>query len=722
MNTLTVAEGQFLRLGPLLLLVALSWWLVSERTAPSPPVPATLVERLESGTAATMTSPFLNFQEGWRTGPLGADPREPADPWSQPSGRFSFRYHGQELYFNIASGAYWGFLFVRVDGEPANQLAWMPGNHNADGQEAGYLPLLAPERQSGELPEAHWMLIHQTPAPGEHLVEVEIWRSWGQWPIRGVASDIEIGSGLPVWPAILIGLTAFWLLVPPIRRLLGLFQGRERFHFAGPLTGLTVRLSSMFHSSRSGLAAVSILLIGVGIGTDVWASTLAGLALLAMVSLTRLEIWCGVMLFGLPFYLIPLPILPGQSLNLIEVGVWGGLMLAIARLLLDINDQNSIQRQRTPFIPSFWLFTIVSLALVSTFAASQRDVALREWRTIFVAGAGFALLLHAGYSYNHSRRFVATLIGGWLGGATIISILAIWQYLSGEMIIQAEGLERVRGLYGSPNNLALYLDRTTAMTLALVLFGRAELVTEGSARTTFLGVVFWGAAIVQLTALLLTFSKGALYLAVPAMLVVMAWAGWIRLRGRGESLRPLWGIALVGVGMGIALLPFQEAERFQRLVDFRPETTAGVRLNLWRSSLAMALDHPLTGVGPDNFLYAYRSGYILPPAWRDPNLNHPHNVLLDLWTRLGIGGLILASGWLASGLYWLRRGLTGRGGSVAIGALSGIAASLAHGLIDASYALPDLFLVWVLLLSLGYLLRNPSIQQSSRSRLRESPH
>ena len=39
-------------------------------------------------------------------------------------------------------------------------------------------------------------------------------------------------------------------------------------------------------------------------------------------------------------------------------------------------------------------------------------------------------------------------------------------------------------------------------------------------------------------------------------------------------------------------------------------------------------------VGLDNFLYAYRGRYILDAAWQEPNLNHPHNIVLDFATRL----------------------------------------------------------------------------------------
>ncbi len=128
-------------------------------------------------------------------------------------------------------------------------------------------------------------------------------------------------------------------------------------------------------------------------------------------------------------------------------------------------------------------------------------------------------------------------------------------------------------------------------------------------------------------------------------------------------------------------------------------STGFFRLQLWRSAWLMVLDHPLWGVGPDNFLYAFRSGYIMPTAWQEPNLNHPHNVILDLWTRLGLPGLVVAGAWLAVTV----RGLVGQIRHshneqfiLALGILAAIAAAIAHGLIDVSYALPDLMVVWVL--------------------------
>jgi putative inorganic carbon (HCO3(-)) transporter len=120
----------------------------------------------------------------------------------------------------------------------------------------------------------------------------------------------------------------------------------------------------------------------------------------------------------------------------------------------------------------------------------------------------------------------------------------------------------------------------------------------------------------------------------------------------------------------------------------------------------MALDHPWLGVGPDNFLYAYRTRYVLPSAWQELSLSHPHNIVLDLWTRLGIPGLAVGIWAIASGA-WRAWRLFNHPDPwiwpIALGLLGGLAATVAHGLIDNSLFLVDLMAIFML--SLGLLQR-----------------
>ena len=706
---------------------------------------------LTSGVVARMDSPVFRYGDGWQISPAGAHPSEPGDAWNEPAGRVLFAYSGRELALQLAMGDYWGYIFVTVDGAAANRLPSIPGNANSLGEAAGYKPLLAPERQTDAGTTALWIPVHRAMDDGPHTVEVEVWRGWDQTPLRGVAVDALPAPPLPLWPAALFGLGAIGALYFALKNRTRRTR-IERIKTDQKRSGIFLNFLSapirQIRVIRVLFWPVALLLIGAGVAWDSWLLTDAGLALLALAAFFRPELWVAALLFGLPFYLHPLPILPGRGLNLIEVGVWGGLailVLGIGYWRLGIGEwvaggkwqvaggrspvastrENSpaeTQRRKeeraaltqyairnTKYRISntqYLIFLLLSLSLLSALAADYSGLALREWRTVFLAAGGFALLLGGVLAQSddpaRSRR---ALVNAWLAGATAIALIALWQFVSGEMIIQAEGVARVRGLYGSPNNLALYLERTMAVGIGYWILDIGYCVfrityyvglSEHAIRNTQYAILL----LPQLAALVLTFSKGALFLGIPAMLLVLGAGGVVLLARQGKSLRFLWWLAGIGAVVVLGLLPFLGRERFRLLLDFGAGTTGGLRLNLWRSAWAMALDHPWLGVGPDNFLYAYRSGYILPAAWQDPNLNHPHNFVLDWWTRLGLPALLLAGLWVWTGVRHLWQRLrSGADAGLALGCLAAIAAALAHGLIDASYALPDLMIVWVLLLS-----------------------
>jgi O-antigen ligase len=190
-------------------------------------------------------------------------------------------------------------------------------------------------------------------------------------------------------------------------------------------------------------------------------------------------------------------------------------------------------------------------------------------------------------------------------------------------------------------------------------------------------------------ALILSFSRGALLLGVPAALAVIV-IGW---QGRR-------GAVVVGVCalLAVIALPFlAQLPRLAGVFDFQ-SGTGFFRVNLWLSAWRMFLDHPLLGVGPDNFLYAYRSFYILPSAWQEPNLSHPHNIGMDFLSRLGMLGFACGV-WLMVGFWRAAFRAPTRSGETAalrIGLMALVADMLAHGLVDHSFFLVDLAFAFML--------------------------
>lgn len=701
--------------GILTLILSLLWLLLTLPLRPcdgcgAAPIPATM---LTPGVVTSVDSPPFVYSPGWQVSATGADPTEPGDPFMEPAGVITFTYTGETLWLLLAPGDYWAYLYATVDGRPANRLANIAGNRNGAGAAAGYITLLAPEL--ADKPDAdrlRWVEVHRAPpATGEHTVRLEFWRGWGQTPLRAVAVDPPPAAlypsaarrplwDAPLWPGMLFMLAGLVLL------MLALGQ-HPRLHRAmqtptPDIAWLRCSDALAMRLSWGGLALGAILIV-IGSANALWPVTLAGVAVLGLAGLLRPALWLGTLLFALPFaYAVDLPLLPGRAIGVVDVGVLGGAAILVGhwglRWLSGEEDiLPGIRLEGTQRTILLLLALLVGWALVASVDARYPALALREWRVIFFYALIFALtligVLWRSRRQEHDRWL---LVVGWLLGATTVAMIGLWGFASGQGFVStAEGVRRVQALYDSANNLALYLDRTLAVTLALALFGH-----KGRWR---LG---WAAlAVVQGLAWLLTFSKGALLLAAPAMLLVLGVGGFWLLRRRGESTRPLIGLAILAAVGGLALLPFLGAERFQRLLDFE-QGTGFLRLQLWRSAWQMAVDHPLLGVGPDQFLYLYRSHYLLPQAWQEPNLNHPHNLFLDWWTRLGVVGLALGLGWLGAGVWgvwrWLRRTLVhAHTAALALGCLAAAAAGLAHGLIDVSYALSDLMLVWVLLFHLG---------------------
>ena len=144
-------------------------------------------------------------------------------------------------------------------------------------------------------------------------------------------------------------------------------------------------------------------------------------------------------------------------------------------------------------------------------------------------------------------------------------------------------------------------------------------------------------------------------------------------------------------------------ERVLGHLDLASDSTSGVRVLLWRSALEMLRDHPLFGIGLDNFVHRYnpeRGGdYMSPEGWREPDLSHPHNLLLDWWLSLGVlGALVLARllvvAWrLGSGGLARDRG-DRLGRALVAGLVGSLVATLVHGAVDNSFFLPDLAALW----------------------------
>ena len=422
---------------------------------------------------------------------------------------------------------------------------------------------------------------------------------------------------------------------------------------------------------------------------------LFALALAVLFCLITLRPAWGIALIALtiPFYVPPLPkpilgyrFSPVEIFTLVTVAAW------LLRSFLDTGTavkHGRWQLSRPRFFRADWaVLAFLAVATLSLLVADFRDVAVSEWRVVIFEPFLFYVLLRF-VRLKDSEMWI--ILDAFVLSGVVIALYGLWQYATGQNLITAEGgLMRLRSIYGSPNNVALYLDRLLPLLTAVWLLGtRAH---HGRRR------YFYSVAIIPVViALVLTFSKGARFLGVPLSLVVVFWL-WQRAAGRRT-----WPWVLAGAVTGLAaLLAAAQISALAARLDLFG-TTGFFRINLWRAAVNMIAENPWLGVGLDNFLYAYRGRYILDAAWQEPNLNHPHNIILDFATRIGLIGLLVGA-WLLGETTRIIATAIRRANRqwlpVAAGFAGSLAAMLAHGLVDHSLFLVDLAFFFFLMLGI----------------------
>jgi len=268
------------------------------------------------------------------------------------------------------------------------------------------------------------------------------------------------------------------------------------------------------------------------------------------------------------------------------------------------------------------------------------------------------------------RQQQTLLTALFAGGALAAGVGGIDWLIGGG--VSVDGVRRLMGIAFSPNQTALYLLRTLPVGIGL-------LATSGRLRPALTAC-----CLLVTAALLLTASRGALLLGLPAAALVFAVAAarqeQFRLGKRSAVLLTLAvGLVLV-VGLEIVQL---YGERLLNLETLRS------RFAIWRDALSLWRQYPLFGVGPGGFYWSFPA-FLQPSQAADPNLLHAHSVWLEYATGWGLFGLL----WLGALLGWLvsvlRHASRGSQAWYRIGLMAALAAGFAHAQVDAFAALPEL--------------------------------
>jgi O-antigen ligase len=604
--------------------------------------------------------PSADYEGDWRVTSSGADIGRSGD-------RMRIRFRGTRLDLAVRRGDYRAFLFVAVDGQPANALP-------RDTEGRAYVVLYDPLQQADTVTLARNLPV------GEHTAEILAERGWGQWAIVGWSVSREVPRDLP-WLAIGLGIASVAVLGAaaygtwPNRRLV-----------LGGISMMVARYRGLDEHLLLVITGGAAIVVYVMVGTI---PALVALAVLTLLLILRPDMGLPLIALALPFYQLGRPLL-GKVFSMVEILT---VLTAVGWLLNRLAKHREFRSQildcKSRVSALDWsVLALVTVGVVSLLWASHVRVAARELRTVVLEAGIFYVLLrcmvHGRSPTSHERPDLWRVVDAWVLGGALIALVGLFQFALGQNVITAEGVWRVRGFYGSPNNLALYLGRIFPLSVAMVAWGQA-----GRRRWAY-GL----AALLMVAAILLTYSRGAWLVGVPVSLLFLA-----AMRGR----RTLVVAICLLLAVAIAVLLAVGVGRIALLLD-TTEGTTFFRLQLWRSSIAMVRDHPLLGVGLDNFLYSYRTEYVLPTAWEEFNLSHPHNLVLDFWLRLGLPGLAIV---LWTLVVFFRHGgqayrhlPEGSVRALILGLMAGMVNFVAHGLVDNAFFLVDLSFAFMLMLAL----------------------
>lgn len=425
------------------------------------------------------------------------------------------------------------------------------------------------------------------------------------------------------------------------------------------------------------LLPVSLLLV-LGVGDWAPAGTLL-LVLGGMAAALSPVVMATFTLLTVPFAFELHPV-PSGAFSLLELGiVWSVVGVAVrhARHPVALVRRLGHIAVRFPWIVVA-AGVLAAAALVSLLGLppdAHRAEALREVRHVVLEPIAFAAVLLLLLSDGRSRAWI---VAGLLAGGVAASVVALAQLFDADAGVIAGNVTRLTGPYSHPNNLALYLVRVAALTVPLAIL-----------RTGRLRWMMIGSFGIMSLALLLTFSRGgwlALGVAIMVMLLVLRRYRWV-----------IWML----IAGAIAAIPGAVLLR-ERIFDLGGASSEPTRFPIWRSTWAMIRDNPLTGVGPDQFLYQYGRRYVEPIGWPERYTSHSHNFLLDFAVRLGAGGVAALVTMIGAVLavVWTEIEAV-RNDPVRLGVLGALIAGGIHGLIDNSYFLPDLAVMfWTFLVLL----------------------
>lgn len=323
----------------------------------------------------------------------------------------------------------------------------------------------------------------------------------------------------------------------------------------------------------------------------------------------------------------------------------------------------------TYFRPLVLLLAAASFGVV---VAHDSISALGTWKAYFIEPAMIFLMMRTVFQNEKDWRAVAYTLGV---SSLVVSAIAIVQVVTGHGIPAPWDIERrATSIFDYPNALGLFLAPITSFAAVL-----AVQTKEMRGRTFWFFTAAFGAIGIILA------KTEAAFVAIPAALLISLLFSHI------SKKKKIFALGATTILAAILFISIPVVREKLTLQDYSGQ----VRLSQWSETAALLKDHPIFGVGLNEYPAA------LAP-YHDVTLyeifQYPHNILLNIWIELGFLGLI-AFFWIA----WVifrdtnHQPLTTNHG-LKLAAFAALLTMVIHGLVDVPYFKNDLSaLTWILI-------------------------
>ncbi len=323
-------------------------------------------------------------------------------------------------------------------------------------------------------------------------------------------------------------------------------------------------------------------------------------------------------------------------------------------LYLVVTEKNLRPRLKHPLNLAVLLFLAINIITSFTGVNINRSL----WGNFERMGGTFYLAhLVALFFYVQTIAQAASQTGGvylkrflqvFIALAALVSLNGISAWLGGPTLVMDAALPgRVSSTFGNPIFFASFL--------IIPLFLCIYLAVKEQDKN--LKIAYLAAAVLQLFGILLSGTRGALVGLILGLFIgTIIYSVWTKnLLARKVSLFVLVLFVVIVAGLYSFHNKLPGNSTLYRIVNLNDSNTQS-RLIQWKMAFNGVKEHPLLGVGPENYYVIFDKFYNpeiykYDPSWFDK----PHNFLLEVLVVNGVFGFIIYLGIFFLAIYGLRK-------------------------------------------------------------------